>query len=122
MKHETKTELALLVLVVMAFFIIILVVFKLGDTGEYLPGTTTELYSIDKYVIHEAGVEIWGVSETGKEVGFFVVHEKVFSCKEDTSRVVALYCRNECHHLTDAYLYYNESDFKEYIKEIYDID
>ena len=122
MKHKVEHIFLCVVFGVISILIFSMFIDACSVDSEYLPGTTTELYSIDKYVIHEAGVEIWGVSETGKEVGFFVVHEKVFSCEEDTSRVVALYCRNECHHLTDAYLYYSESDFKEYIKEIYDID
>ena len=78
-----------------------------------------ELYSIEKYKIYEEGVEFWAVSESGAKNGFFVKHENVYNC-EDSSRVIALYSSYGC--FKNAYLYFCESDMKDYIKEKYDIE
>lgn len=80
----------------------------------------TELYSVEKYKIHDAGVEIWAVSESGEEEGIFVEHENVYPCEEESSRVIALY--NSYGHPKAMYLYFNEIEYKDYIKEKYDIE
>lgn len=85
----------------------------------------TNLYSVEKYKVHEIGVELWTLSEDGEEKGFFVEHDRVFSYEdpnEEISRVIALECSNECKCLRNAYLYFSIPEYKEYIKEIYDIE
>lgn len=85
----------------------------------------TKLYTVEKYKIHETGVEILATSESGEEKGFFVEHDKVYAYEEDIdegiSRVIILGC-SECDSISDGYLYFSREEFKEYIKEKYDIE
>lgn len=81
----------------------------------------TKLYFVDNYRVHETGVEIWTVSEAGENIGKFIVHENIYSCEEDISRVVSLCCQHG-QIIYDEYLYFSEEDFKEYIKERYEIN
>lgn len=85
----------------------------------------TNLYSVEKYKVHEVGVELWTLSEDREEKAFFVEHDRVFSYEdpnEKISRVVALECSNECGCLRNAYLYFSIPEYKEYIKDLYDIE
>lgn len=80
----------------------------------------TKLYFIDNFKVHEFGVEIWATSESEERIGIFIEHENIFSCEEQTSRVVYLY--NQHGNIINQYLYFSEEDFKEYIKDRYDIE
>ena len=85
----------------------------------------TKLYTVEKYKVHEAGVEIWAISESGEEKGFFAEHKDIFCYDKDIdegiSRVIVLGC-SECDSISDRYLYFSREEFKEYIKEKYDIE
>lgn len=86
---------------------------------------TTKLYTVDKYKVHEAGVEIWAISEDGEDYGFFIEHEDIYSYEEPnetTSRVIGIYeCRDRYLKYV-YYLYFSKDEFKEYIKDRYDIE
>ena len=81
----------------------------------------TKLYFVENYRVHEAGVEIWAKSEAGENVGVFIEHENIYSCEEEVSRVISLCCSHG-QIVFNEYLYFSEEDFKEYIKERYNIN
>ena len=104
--------------------IVLLSVICLSTTACYYENQITKLYFIEKYKVHEAGVEVWAVAEEDEDItvtGIFIKHEDVYSCEEDVLRVVTLYDQNMSV-VIDDYLYFSEEDYKEYIKERYDID
>lgn len=85
----------------------------------------TKLYTVDKYKVHDTGVEIWALSDDGEECGFFVEHEDIYSYEdpdESSSRVIGVYEVRDRIANYVYYLYFSQDEFKEYIKEIYDIE
>lgn len=81
----------------------------------------TKIYFVEKYKVHDIGVEVWITTETGEDVGGkFIKHENIYSCEEKTSRVISLCCQHE-QIIYNEYLYFSEEEFKEYIKERYNI-
>lgn len=110
-------------IIFMAFFAF-MITFALTSCNCYVR-EITKLYFIEEYKIHDNGVEIWAISESKEKLGIFVVHENIYSCEEDVSRVVCTYNKysNDDHlYPNDQYLYFSEEDFKEYIKDRYDIE
>ena len=79
----------------------------------------TKLYFINKYEIHDIGVELWAESESGEELGIFVEHPNVYHCDEEVSRIIALY--DQYGNPKEYYLYFNKEDFKEYLQYRYNI-
>lgn len=104
--------------------IMLIISFTLISCNSYVK-EITKLYFIKEYKIHDDGVEIWAISESEEELGMFIPHENIYSCEEDISRVVCTYNKysNDEHlYLNDQYLYFSKEDFKEYIKDRYDIE
>ena len=113
------------IMFIFCWFAMIFVACGNDNKSIYNGREITKLYTVEKYKVHEAGVEIWATSESGEEKGFFAEHEDIFCYDEEIddgiSRVIILGC-SECDFVKDGYLYFSKEDFKEYIKEKYDIE
>ena len=83
----------------------------------------TKLYFVENYKVHDIGVEVWAKSEVDEGIGLFVEHSNIYSSNEN-SRVVVIHAKYGNFEVdeTNTYLYFSEDDYKEYIKERYDID
>lgn len=90
----------------------------------------SKIYYVEKYEIHDIGVEIWGISEEGEPKGFFVQDECIYQGYDLSSRVITKcnvysntsWKKQTYEEETEVYLYLEETDYKEYIKEKYNID
>jgi len=100
--------------------------YKIDDNIDYTQRRKgTLLYTVEKYKVHDAGVEIWAVSDNGEEYGFFIEHEDIYSYEEPnetTSRVIGVYESRDIYLNYVYYLYFSKDEFKEYIKDRYDIE
>ena len=84
----------------------------------------TELYPVEKYVMHDTGIEVWADHEGNTEGYFFEYDDNVIHpCEEETSRVVAIFGASQGNRwLRRKYLYLSKEDFKQYLYEIYDLE
>lgn len=90
------------------------------DNHSFHEQEKTKLFFVRNYKVHKEGVEVWTESETGEQAGKFILHDDVYVCEEEISRVVSVGCRHEQN--IDEYLYFSKKDFEEYIKERYGIE
>lgn len=125
MIREVKSLISFFLIMLIILVLLFLLVDGCGTSNRCNGREITKLYTVEKYKVHETGVEIWATSESGEEKGFFAEHKDIFCYDEEIddgiSRVIILGC-SECDFVKDGYLYFSKEDFKEYIKEIYDIE
>ena len=91
---------------------------------SYYTTEETELYPVEKYVMHDIGIEVWANNE-GETEGYFFEYDanKIHPCDEETSRVVAIYGVSQGNRWPRRqYLYLSKEDFKQYLYQIYDLE
>ena len=108
--------------------ILIMCFCSIGCNNVRYTTSINEIYYVEKYEIHDIGVEIWGISEEGEPKGFFVQDECIYQGYDLSSRIITkcnVYNNSswkQVYKETEVYLYLEESDYKEYIKERYNIE
>lgn len=83
----------------------------------------TEIYPVKEYAIVGGGVE--AVFEIkGLECHYFFEESTIYPCEESSRVIIMRYLEIEeaLENANAIYLYLNEAEHKEYIKEIYDIE
>lgn len=104
--------------------IIICIVAAVLLSGCIYSTEETELYPVEKYVLHDAGIEVWANNE-GETEGYFFEYgaSSIYPCEEETSRVVAIYSVLAGDRwMSECYLYLSKEDFKNYLFQRYGLE